>query len=77
MATDPVCGMTVAPEKAAATERYRDNQYFFCSAGCAAKFRADPAQYAGQREVQAGGKGDHSCCAHGAGARVRKSAPRR
>ncbi len=44
-AIDPVCGMTVDPAKAAATEEYQAKQYFFCSQGCAAKFRADPARY--------------------------------
>ncbi len=42
---DPVCGMTVDPAKAAATEEYQGTRYFFCSQGCAAKFRADPAKY--------------------------------
>ncbi len=41
-AKDPVCGMDVNP----ATARYRTlhngKEYFFCSAGCLAKFQADP-----------------------------------
>ncbi|MFG0284547.1 MAG: heavy metal translocating P-type ATPase [Phycisphaerales bacterium JB039] len=81
MSTDPVCGMTVSPDKAAATERYRDSEYYFCSAGCAAKFRADPGRYAGagddhngdHDDEQAGASGGHSCCAHGNGAHAHDS----
>ena len=44
-AVDPVCGMTVA----VATARYRATHagltYYFCSAGCQAKFEADPQPY--------------------------------
>jgi Cu+-exporting ATPase len=42
---DPVCGMTVDPAKAAATEEYKGTTYYFCGKGCAAKFRADPEKY--------------------------------
>ena len=42
---DPVCGMTIDPAKAAAKVEYAGTKYYFCSAGCAAKFRADPARY--------------------------------
>lgn len=43
---DPVCGMTVTPEKAAATAEYDGKLWHFCCKGCAAKFAADPAKYA-------------------------------
>jgi P-type Cu+ transporter len=40
---DPVCGMTVGPSEKSVVH---DGQtYYFCSAGCATKFRADPARY--------------------------------
>src|SRR6266536_5970116 len=39
---DPVCGMTVDPQKAAGSFVYRDQTYFFCSLGCREKFSADP-----------------------------------
>ena len=45
MERDPVCGMTVDPAHAAATTDHAGKTYFFCSAGCAAKFRADPEKY--------------------------------
>lgn len=41
---DPVCGMKVAanPEKMI---EHAGSKFFFCSAGCMTKFRADPAKY--------------------------------
>lgn len=45
MAIDPVCGMTVEPESAAATENYQDADWYFCSEHCHASFLADPARY--------------------------------
>jgi Cu+-exporting ATPase len=45
MERDPVCGMTVDPARAAATAEHAGQTHYFCSRGCAAKFRADPAKY--------------------------------
>src|SRR5277367_1421459 len=45
MERDPVCGMAVDPERAAAKADYAGKTYYFCSAGCAAKFRAEPERY--------------------------------
>jgi Cu+-exporting ATPase len=45
---DPVCGMEVAGESAAAKREYKGQTFYFCSTGCAEKFDADPAQYARQ-----------------------------
>ena len=42
---DPVCGMTVDPERAAATREHAGKQYFFCCTHCAQKFEANPQQY--------------------------------
>ena len=42
---DPVCGMTVDPAKAAATVEHEGTRYFFCSQGCASRFRTDPEKY--------------------------------
>jgi Cu+-exporting ATPase len=44
-AVDPVCGMTVAADKAAGTETYKGKTYYFCSAHCVAKFKANPGAY--------------------------------
>jgi Cu+-exporting ATPase len=45
MSVDPVCGMTVNPEKCAGSHKYQDNEYFFCGKGCLAKFSASPDRY--------------------------------
>ena len=42
---DPVCGMTVMPERAAAHVTHDGRDFYFCSKGCAAKFQQDPARY--------------------------------
>ncbi len=42
---DPVCGMSVDPERAASRFDYRGQSYFFCSKGCLARFQADPEQF--------------------------------
>ena len=42
---DPVCGMTVAPESAAAKIEHDGKLWHFCSKGCAEKFSANPANY--------------------------------
>ena len=45
MERDPVCGMTVDPQRAAAKAEHAGNTYYFCGKGCAEKFRADPDKY--------------------------------
>jgi Cu+-exporting ATPase len=42
---DPVCGMTVVPEKAAAKVEYAGETYYFCAPGCAKRFQQDPGKY--------------------------------
>ena len=55
MERDPVCGMMVSPARAAAQEVYAGKTYFFCCAGCADKFRADPAKYLNMKAFAATG----------------------
>ena len=43
---DPVCGMKVDPSKTAASVAYQGATFYFCSLGCAAKFREAPEKYA-------------------------------
>ena len=43
MAKDPVCGMTVEPEKAAAESDYEGMKIYFCNPGCKEKFERDLA----------------------------------
>ena len=47
-ATDPVCGMTIDPAKAAGTSRHGGQTFHFCSPGCKAKFDADPHGFLGE-----------------------------
>ncbi|VWC92206.1 heavy metal translocating P-type ATPase [Burkholderia contaminans] len=44
--TDPVCGMQIDTEKAAATEVVHGETYYFCSSSCHEKFQANRDQYA-------------------------------
>jgi P-type Cu+ transporter len=42
---DPVCGMKVLPQKAAASIKRAGRTWYFCSQGCKAKFEANPDKY--------------------------------
>src|SRR5581483_11952703 len=42
---DPVCGMTVDPEHAAAVREHAGKRYYFCCTHCAQKFEVNPRQY--------------------------------
>jgi Cu+-exporting ATPase len=42
---DPVCGMTVDPRASAHRHSFAGRTYYFCSAGCRAKFAAEPRKY--------------------------------
>lgn len=42
---DPVCGMEIDPANAAATEKYQEKTYHFCSAACHGKFKVEPEKY--------------------------------
>jgi Cu+-exporting ATPase len=44
--TDPMCGMTVDPATAVGHRGTGPDTVYFCSAGCAAAFDADPGQHA-------------------------------
>ncbi|WP_457150050.1 heavy metal translocating P-type ATPase [Mesorhizobium sp. P5_C1] len=46
---DPVCGMTVDPATAKHFVRHQGQDFYFCSAGCKAKFEAEPQKYLGDR----------------------------
>jgi Cu+-exporting ATPase len=69
---DPVCGMNVNPSKAAASVEHQGVTVYFCSQGCAAKFRAAPEKYAPAKPVTApphpAGKtepqGEYTCPMH-------------
>jgi P-type Cu+ transporter len=42
---DPVCGMTVDPERAAGSYEYRGRTYYFCNRRCLERFAASPAEF--------------------------------
>jgi Cu+-exporting ATPase len=46
MVTDPVCGMRIDTDDAAATGEYEGKTYYFCSQACHDAFVADPTSYA-------------------------------
>ena len=50
MAIDPVCGMDVEPDKAAAKRTYGGKEYFFCAETCKKKFDQDPEKYLAKSE---------------------------
>jgi YHS domain-containing protein len=42
---DPVCGMDVDPQRAAAASVHNGETYYFCSASCRDKFERAPEKY--------------------------------
>jgi copper/silver-translocating P-type ATPase len=57
MTVDPVCGMTVNPEKCAGSHTHKGREYFFCGKGCIAKFAASPETYL---KIASSGRGSES-----------------
>jgi Cu+-exporting ATPase len=45
MVTDPVCGMRIDPDDAAATVEHGGKTYYLCSRACHDAFVADPFSY--------------------------------
>ncbi|WP_313670126.1 heavy metal translocating P-type ATPase [Sandarakinorhabdus sp.] len=52
-ARDPVCGMMVDPHTAPHRSEHDGHAFYFCSAGCRAKFIADPVKYLAPADLQA------------------------
>lgn len=44
-AKDPVCGMKVDKNEAAATSEYEGQTFYFCAQGCKKKFDESPEEY--------------------------------
>src|SRR5260370_35863845 len=57
MERDPVCGMSVDPEKAKAKVDHGEKSYYFCSAACAKKFEQTPQQFLSKATPVAGSHG--------------------
>jgi Cu+-exporting ATPase len=45
MVEDPVCGMRIDPDDAAATAEHEGKRFYFCSETCYEAFVADPDRY--------------------------------
>jgi Cu+-exporting ATPase len=80
---DPVCGMTIDLARTQHKAEHAGKTFYFCCAGCATKFRADPEKYlqpkpaaAGQEQtplVQLGGAKAHT---HDGGGLVQLGSPK-
>ncbi len=71
---DVVCGMIVDPSTAKHTATHENGPYYFCSAGCRAKFVAEPAKYLGPKvsEIHQAAGVIYTCPMH---PQVRRDAP--
>jgi len=47
MVKDPVCGMEIDADSAAAKMDYEGKTYYFCSMGCKRSFEKEPQKYVG------------------------------
>jgi Cu+-exporting ATPase len=51
---DPVCGMMVDPHTTPHRQQFQGRSYYFCSASCLSKFKAEPQKYlAGKQAAEA------------------------
>jgi Cu+-exporting ATPase len=66
MAIDPVCGMTVDPEKAAGSHEHGGTKYYFCSKHCLARFQAEPGKFLTAEKVKEPilAAGEYTCPMH-------------
>ena len=52
---DPVCGMKVDPQRAAATSEHAAKLYYFCSPSCKKQFDKDASRYVAGGDAGQGG----------------------
>ncbi|MDQ6705891.1 MAG: YHS domain-containing protein, partial [Acidobacteriota bacterium] len=65
--TDPVCGMSVDPARAAGEFEQNGETYYFCSVGCRQKFAANPDRYRDRNSappVTVAGVAKYTCPMH-------------
>lgn len=85
MVTDPVCGMSVDPDRAAGSFEHNGETYYFCSKHCQQKFQNEPNRYVatahhpppasspqGERQTTSVASGEYTCPMH---PKVRQSTP--
>jgi len=63
-AVDPVCGMRVDEDRAAATAEHAGQRFYFCCAGCRDRFVAEPAAFLEPKPTPAA---PHGAACHGHG----------
>lgn len=56
---DPVCGMTIDTENAAARAEFRGETYYFCSIGCRERFEETPDRFVPVSQQREGEGGPH------------------
>lgn len=62
---DPVCGMRVDPDHAAAKFVHNGETHYFCAVSCREKFQADPDKYlSGAADHEPMGAGPYTCPMH-------------
>ena len=59
MAKDPVCGMDVDEQTAAAIAEYQGKTYYFCAPGCKKAFEKEPQKYVRDTAETGGQEGHH------------------
>lgn len=59
MAIDPVCKMSVDPERAPAKAEHAGKTYYFCCAACQKAFLAQPEKYLGGGTAPGGAPHGH------------------
>lgn len=60
---DPVCGMSMTPDRAIATRVVAGRTVYLCSPACIMKFDRDPARFVPDAPTASGRGGGHgSCC---------------
>ena len=60
---DPVCGMTVNPQSAAAGAEHHGKKFYFCGQGCANRFNQNPERYLSVMPIDGGAqsaRGQHA-----------------
>ena len=65
MERDPVCGMNVDPNRAAAKAEYAGETYYFCAPGCAKRFQQSPEKYTSSTKTGSAPPGLVALHAHG------------
>ncbi|MBE9531612.1 MAG: YHS domain-containing protein, partial [Proteobacteria bacterium] len=72
MAKDPVCGMEVDEQNAAATVEHKGKTLYFCNPNCKTKFISDPESYTSKLEEPVSDKSSSAPASPSHSKRVKK-----